>query len=400
MVHIHPFAALRPKPMFAHEVAAPPYDVLTPDEAFELATLKPKSFVRVVNAKIDMPGDDSPFSSAVYEKARKNLNDMIAEKVMIQDKNPCLYIYRLIYNGRSQTGLAVCLDVEAYDNGVIKKHELTRPEWEQDRADHIMACSAHTEPVFLVCRAKNKIRELINDWCKTHIAEYDFVTDDNVNHTLWAVDDKNTINELVEAFKEVPALYIADGHHRSAAAAKVAKSIECKQYPAVIFPDDEVQILNYNRLVRDLNGFTHEEFFSMLNKKFTMRKSASPITPKNHNIFGLYIRGEWWELTLTEPSPFDMLNSLSVSCLHREILSPLLGINNLQKDKRIDFIGGLNSIEKITKYVDSGKMAAAFTVCPLAVLDMFDIVDSGKILPPKSTWFEPKLRSGLLIHTF
>ncbi|MDR1664680.1 MAG: DUF1015 family protein [Clostridiales bacterium] len=408
MAGVYSFAALRPDPEFAGKVAAPPYDVLSTEEARELAAHNPYSFLHVDKAEIDLDAGISLYSPEVYAKARENLDQLTAQKIMMRDECPFLYIYRLASpGGKAQTGLAACLSVEEYNKGIIKKHELTRPDKEQDRVDHILACEAHTGPIFCAYREKpeNGVRAILSGWADTREPVYDF-THGGVRHTLWVINDSAVITAITEAFKAVPYIYIADGHHRSAAASRVAEKAgatgetERGRFLSVIFPDDELAILDYNRLVRDLNGLSTEEFINALRVSFSIEESAAPVKPSKPGEYGLYMGGVWRKLLLKEKAPSDAVEGLAVSILQREVMAKVLGISDPQRDKRIDFVGGARGTEGLAKRVDSGEMAAAFTVSPTTLEELLAVADANRIMPPKSTWFEPKLLSGLLIHSF
>lgn len=407
MAAIHPFAALRPRPEYAREVAALPYDVLSTDEARAMAADNPYSFLHVDKAEIDLPRETPPHDPSVYAKARENLDKLTHDGVLIQDDQPCLYIYRLTaHNGRSQTGLAACVDARAYDQGQIKKHELTRKDKEQDRVAHIQACSAHTGPIFMTYRARPETRARMRTQTEAHAPVYDFTAPDGVRHTVWVVNDPNAIQSLTDAFRDIPNLYIADGHHRSAAAARIAAeaqagdAAEISRFLSVIFPHDELTILDYNRLVRDLNGMDETAFLTALADTFTVETATSPVKPSKWNEFGLYTHGQWRRLTYKAPTPADTVDKLPVSILQNALLAPVLAIGDPQTDTRIDFVGGARGTDGLSKRVDNGEMAAAFTVYPTTLQELMSVSDSGRIMPPKSTWFEPKLRSGLLIHRF
>ena len=354
MPKVIPFAALRPLPSYAKQVAAPPYDVLSSDEARVLVQGNPLSFLHVDKAEINLPEDIDHYDRAVYNQARENLDKLVTDQILTRELKPCLYIYRLAFNKKVQTGLACCVGVADYEQGIIKKHELTRSDKEQDRIDHVMACSAHTGPIFLTYRTdaasgtKKTPRELMEDWTKARAPIFDFDAGDGVKHTVWIVDDADAINLMSESFAEIPYFYIADGHHRSAAAATVAHQAgaEGANFLAVVFPDDELTIMDYNRLLQDLNGHTPESFLAALEALFTIEKKAEPVKPNKINTFGLYLKGEWYLLTLKAPLPADVVDGLAVSVLQREVLAPIFGIENPQTDKRIDFVGGIRGTDR------------------------------------------------------
>ena len=400
MARIIPFAALRPTPEYASKVAALPYDVMSTEEAREMAKDNPHSFLHIDKAEISFPPGMAFNDPAVYKKVDENLQKLITNNVLINDTKPCLYIYRLIMNGRSQTGLASCVYVEDYENDKIKKHEFTRPDKERDRVEHIKACKAHTGPIFLAYRAKKEISDIINNWVVNNSAAYDFVATDGVSHQLWVVNDDATIKALTLAFETVPCLYIADGHHRSAAASIAHKEGGSGQFLAVTFPQDELEIMDYNRVVKDLNGMDKESFLSKLKNEFTITESTTPVAPKNINEFGMYLKGQWYKLQYTPPMPNDAVDGLAISVLQNQVLSPLLGIKDPRTDNRIDFVGGIRGMEGLTSRVDNDEMTVAFSITPTTMDELFNVADAGRIMPPKSTWFEPKLLSGLLIHRF
>jgi uncharacterized protein (DUF1015 family) len=427
MPQVAAFAALRPKPEYAAQVAAVPYDVVSTDEARVLAKNAVYSFLRVDKAEICLPEGTSPYSCAVYSKARENLDGLISQGILMRDERPCLYIYRLTAQGKAQTGLVCCAAVSDYERGAIKRHELTRPDKELDRIKHIQACCAHTGPILMACPAKpdrgdgfrlnpravdsanNKVCEasgqpfvLLDEWTRRFAPAYNFTAEDGVEHICWVVDDTEFIGKLISAFTAIPYFYIADGHHRSAAAAAVARmpvvSDGCGEFLSVIFPHDELTILDYNRVVRDLNGHTAETFLAALKVNFTVENGKNQLKPTGPGCFGLYIAGAWHTFAYKHALPDDPVDKLAASLLQNTVLSPLLGIDDPQTDTRIDFVGGARGMEELARRVDSGEMAAAFALCPPAMGELMAVADAGRIMPPKSTWFEPKLRSGLFIH--
>lgn len=412
MATIRPFRAIRPRDDLADKIAALPYDVMNTEEAREMVKDNPHSFLHIDRAEIDLPVGTDPHDRAVYLKAKENLDGMIADGRFIQDDKPCLYIYRLIRNGRSQTGLAVTASVEEYEKGIIKKHELTRADKEQDRIDHVDTTNAHTGPIFLAYRNKKEITALIEDIKKNTAPVYDFTAEDGISHAVWVVDDAETVALLTEAFAAVPNFYIADGHHRNASAARVSgyrKNANPNHngkegynfYLAVLFPDNELEILDYNRVVTDLNGYTEDGFIAEIEKAFTVEPKADKdaAKPAAAATFGMYLGGKWYSLAPKAPLEDDCIKSLDVSVLQERLLTPILGIGDIRTDKRIDFIGGIRGVGELEKRVDSGEMAVAFSMYPTSLAQLMQIADEDKIMPPKSTWFEPKLRSGLLIHS-
>ena len=410
MATILPFKAFRPSKGKESLVAAPPYDVLNSQEAKALTKDNPYSFLHVDKAEIDIENLNDIYSPEVYKKASKNLNKMISDGILIQDEKPYLYIYRLETNGHSQTGIVCCTLVEEYLNGTIKKHELTRPEKEKDRAEHIKACSAHTGPIFMAYRKNSDINDIINEETK-NTPEYDFTSNDNVRHTVWVIKDENTISLLENKFSTVPNLYIADGHHRNAAAADVYTEMKengtvtegVSQYLSVLFPDDELTILGYHRVVKDLNGLSENEFFEKISEKFYIMPYTKngPFTPFMQGQFGMFYNNMWYILTPAEDTvPNDIVEGLDVSVIYNNLLSPVLGIKNMRTDRRISFCGGKDSISQLERLVITGQAKVAFALYPTSINQLFAVADENKIMPPKSTWFEPKLRSGLFIHKF
>ncbi len=409
---IKPFKGYRPAPELASRVAALPYDVMTSGEARETAKDEPYSFLHVDKAEIDLDPSLSPYDDSVYKKAADNLNKMIQDNVYIRDEKDVFYIYSLVMNGRRQTGLVACASVDEYLSGSIKRHELTRADKEEDRIRHVDACDANTGPIFLTYRAKEEISSLISSYTAANAPVYDFTAEDGISHTVWLVDDDKTISELRELFLTVPALYIADGHHRNASAVKVAlkrraaaktedKNAEYNYYLAVLFPDNELHILDYNRVVRDLNGLSAEEFLNKLSESFIVEEAPSaPYRPVSPHNFGMYLDKRWYSLTLKDGAAGgdDPVKSLDVSVLQEKVLVPILGIGDIRTDSRIDFVGGIRGLGELEKRVDSGEMRLAFSMYPTSIAQMMDMADNNLIMPPKSTWFEPKLRSGLFIH--
>ncbi len=411
---IRPFRSLRPTPELCKRVAALPYDVMTSEEAREAVKDEPYSFLHIDKAEIDLPEGTDLYSDEVYAKAKENLDKMIRNGIYIQDEKPSLYIYRLNMNGRCQTGLAACTSIDEYIEGKIKKHELTRADKEEDRVRHVDTCNANTGPIFLTYRAVREIDDIIETWKAEHRPIYDFVSEDNVGHTVWLIDEDAVINRLIMVFATVPSLYIADGHHRNASAVRVGidrrkkagkydENAEFNYYLSVIFPDHDLYIMDYNRLVKDLNGRSAEEFINEVSAEFDVEeyKGEGCCKPDRMHTFGMYLEGKWYILRakkeiIHEKDPVDCLD---VSILQQRILSPLLNIGDPRTDKRIDFVGGIRGLKELVKRVDSGEMKVAFSMYPTTMSQLMDIADKGKIMPPKSTWFEPKLRSGIFIHS-
>lgn len=407
---IRPFRGLRPKPEYASRVAAPPYDVLNSDEAREMAKGKPYIFLHVNKPEIDLDPSVDHYSPLVYQKGAQNLQKFIADGIIGFDPEPCLYIYRQIMGSHVQTGLVATTSVEEYQQNKIKKHEFTRPDKEDDRVNHIDALNAQVGPVFLTYKAKPAIDAFVKDFCRQE-PEFDFTTDDGIRHTVWVVNDSTSIRFLVDEFAKMEALYVADGHHRSAAASRIydmrkkANANHSGREPygfflSVIFPHDQMYIMDYNRVVKDLNGLSAEKFLTQLGEKFEVHKSNTAEKPAVKNRFSMYLNHQWYRLT-ARPSvlnPSDPVERLDVSILQKHCLAPLLGIGDPRKDKRIDFVGGIRGLAELEKRVDSGEMQVAFALFPTSIEDLMSIADAGQVMPPKSTWFEPKLRSGLVVH--
>lgn len=410
MAVIRQFKAIRPTPEMAEKVAALPYDVVNSEEAAEMVIGNPYSFLHVDKAEIDLPAETDIYSPEVYEKAKSNLEKMITDGVLVQDEKPMLYVYELTMDGRSQTGLVACTSIDEYMQGIIKKHELTREDKEQDRIRHVDICNANTGPIFLAYRTVDEISEIVDN-VKKNAPVYDFTSEDGIIHRAWIIDDEETINRLVKLFKDVPNLYIADGHHRNASAAKVGLKRrnenpnytgdeEFNYYLAVIFPSDQLKILDYNRVVKDLNGLSEEEFIKKLSEKFDIVETEGRAKPNKAYDFGMYMDGKWYMLTAKdEIKSKDAVKGLDVSILQDNVLIPILGIGDIRTDKRIDFVGGIRGLGELEKRVDSGEMKVAFAMYPTSIEQLMTIADENKIMPPKSTWFEPKLRSGLFIHS-
>lgn len=404
MAIIKPFQALRPGKELAEKVASRPYDVLNSAEAKEEAKDNPYSFLHITKSEIDLPADIDIHSQDVYRKAKENLEKFIEQGVLFKEEKPCYYIYQLIMNGKSQTGLVCVSSVEDYFNDIIKKHEYTRPEKEKDRIDHMQTIQAQTGNVFLAYRDVAELNIVINEWKKVHSPVYDFKADDGIQHTIWIVNDDTSIVNITELFSnKVPFTYIADGHHRAASAAKVSKalpqSVDAKFFLTTIFPSSELAILDYNRVVKDLDNHEDAEFISALQDDFMITQSPVAVSPAHLHEFGMYLSGQWYILTSRKGTyTEDPIGILDVSILSNNILDKLLDIKDQRTDKRIDFVGGIRGLKELEKRVDSGEMKVAFSLHPVTLNQLFDIADSGNVMPPKSTWFEPKLRDGLLTH--
>lgn len=405
MVTIHPFKALRPAAEFARQVASRPYDVLNSKEAKTEAEGNSASFLHITKSEIDLPESIDIHAQQVYDKAKENLDAFISRKILFRESKACYYIYQLVMNGRSQTGLVCGSSVDDYENDLIKKHEFTRPEKELDRINHIKTTGAQTGNVFLAYKQVEAIDEVIDAW-KKKSPVYDFTADDGIQHTVWIVNDDDTIEKISALFKEkVPCTYIADGHHRAASAAKVRKALgDAAQdgadlFLTTLFPSNQLHIMDYNRVVSDLNGLDETGLLAALNDKFTVEKAAKAFSPEQLHTFGMYINKQWYRLTAKEGSyGNDPIGVLDVTILQNNLLDPVFNIKDQRTDKRIDFVGGIRGLGELEKRVDSGEMAVAFSLHPVSIQQLFDIADSGNVMPPKSTWFEPKLRDGLLTH--
>jgi uncharacterized protein (DUF1015 family) len=406
MSTIVPFQALRPDPQFAAAVASKPYDVLNSHEAREEAADNPCSFLHITKSEIDLPLNVDIHAQEVYDKAKENLRTFIEKGILIEENTPCYYIYRLVMNGREQTGLVCCSAVDDYEKGIIKKHELTRPDKEADRIHHMTTIRAQTGNVFLAYKNVSAIDDVIESWKREYTPIYDFTAPDGIGHTIWIVNDPGTIQAITALFtSEVPCTYIADGHHRAASAAKVRKALgagaskAANYFLTTLFPSDQLRIMDYNRLVHDLNGKTVEEFTDSLQKEFFIGKVDQAFQPQQLHEFGLYVDGNWYKLIAREGTyTNDPIGVLDVTILQKNILDKLLAIKDPRTDKRIDFVGGIRGLGELERRVDSGEMKAAFSLYPVSIEQLFDIADSGEVMPPKSTWFEPKLRDGLLTH--
>jgi len=422
MVHVRPFRGLRPVPDKVGQVASHPYDVLNSEEARELARDNPLSFLHVVKPEIDLDPAIDIHDPQVYAKGAENLKRLVKKGILKQDEKPCYYIYKLRMGSHEQIGLVAAASVDDYEQGRIKKHEHTRPDKEQDRINHIHHLNAQTGPVFLTYRADEKINALIAQAMKADPV-YDFTGDYDVRHTFYVVEDEALTRQIQEAFARIDALYVADGHHRSAAATRVrtmrketdphlSGEEEVNFFLTVIFPDDQMRILDYNRAVADLNGLSPEDFIEKISEKFDVTphsicrggctgEGGGPYKPQSAHTFGMYLKDQWYKLKAKEGSfdPADPIACLDVSILQENLLNPVLGIQNPRTDKRIAFVGGIRGLKELEKLVDSGTYAVAFALFPTSIQQLLDVADAGKVMPPKSTWFEPKLRSGVVVHT-
>ncbi len=406
MINIKPFKALRPEAQHAKAVASKPYDVLNSKEAKIEAQGNPNSFLHITKSEIDLPENTDVHSMPVYEKAKENLQAFVSRKIVFRESKPCYYIYRLTMNGKSQTGLVCVSSVEDYERDLIKKHEFTRPEKEQDRINHIKTTGAQTGNVFLAYKNIDEIDALINKWTTEKNPQYDFIADDQVQHSIWIVNDDNVIKDITKLFKTtVPHSYIADGHHRAASAAKVRQALGNKAtdnagyFLTTLFPSNQLSIMDYNRVVKDLNGLSANELLQKLESTFNIEKKEKAYRPESLHDFGLYLENQWYKLS-AKPGTYnnDPIGVLDISILQEQVLGPLLGIHDQRTDKRIDFVGGIRGLEELEKRVNSGEMKLAISLFPVSIEQLFNIADSGNVMPPKSTWFEPKLRDGLLTH--
>ena len=399
MTLISPFAGLRPVDDRAAEVIAPPYDVLGSAEARERAQGRPWSFLHISRAEIDLPEDTDPHDPAVYEMAARNLNHMLDAGILRRDSMPCYYVYRLAMEGHHQTGLVAVASVSDYDSNRIRKHEFTRPDKEDDRVRQIEALNAQTGPVLLAYPSRPEVDALLEEGARGQ-PDVDVTADDGIGHRLWVVRDHQLMDDITRAFDAMDALYIADGHHRSAAASRVAASRgNAENFLVVIFPHKQMKILDYNRVVRDLNGLTPEAFLDSLAGRFSVTPQDTACRPGRPGEFGMYLGGQWYRLNiLPDRIPDDSVARLDVSLLADNLLVPLLGITDPRRDKRIDFVGGIRGLEELERRVDSGEMQVAFSLFPTGMEDLMAVADAGKVMPPKSTWFEPKLADGLVSH--
>lgn len=404
MISISPFKALRPEPQFAKQVASRPYDVLNSKEAKVEAEGNPYSFLHITKSEIDLPAGIDIHTQEVYQKAKENLDAFISRSILFSESKPCYYIYQLTMDGRTQTGLVCCSSVNDYEKGLIKKHELTRPEKEQDRINHIKTTSAQTGNVFLAFRDIDELNDIIEKWKTDKSPVNNFTADDGIQHTVWVVNDEKIIDRITEIFKDdVACTYIADGHHRVASAAKVkyllADNEEAGHFLSTLFPASQLKIMDYNRVVKDLNGLSENEFLEKLNKDFSVTKVSKAYLPDEAHLFGMYLNGQWYRLAALDGTfSTDPIGILDITILQNNVLEPILGIKDQRTDTRIDFIGGIRGLGELEEKVNSKEWEVAFSIYPVSIQQLFDIADSNNIMPPKSTWFEPKLRDGLLSH--
>lgn len=409
MAQIRPFRAYRPCQGMEERIAALPYDVYNRAEACEVVKKNPESFLAVDRAETQFGEEVDTYADCVYEKADHMLREKIQEGKFVQDPTPCFYLYELTMDGHSQTGVVGCASIDDYRNNVIKKHENTRADKEEDRIRHVDTCSMQTGPIFLAYRAKEDLKEKIGE-LKKQAPVYDFVSEDGIGHRVWVIDNDSDVAMIEEAFGKIPAIYIADGHHRCASAVKVGLKRR-EQYPdytgeeefnyflSVIFPDEELRILDYNRVVKDLNGMDAATFLTRIEEYFTVeKKGQAPYRPTKKGTFGMYLEDEWYCLSAKEKiKSEDAVEGLDVSLLQNYLLDPILGIKDPKTDKRIDFVGGIRGLGELERRVHAD-MKVAFSMYPTSIAELFAVADVGRLMPPKSTWFEPKLRSGLFLH--
>ena len=402
---IKAFRGLRPTKGREADVAAPPYDVMNAAEARQMVEGRPFSFLHISRPEVDLPAGVDPYAAEVYAKAAENLQGMLDDGVLTQDATACFYVYRLTMGSHQQTGLVAVSSVAAYDSGRIKRHEFTRPKKEDDRVRQIDALNAQTGPVFLVYRSQQEVDGILSKISATP-PDMDVTAADEVRHEIWVVSDADTLERLTIAFDAMDATYVADGHHRSAAASRVAAArhkADAEQssdyFLSVIFPHDQMNILPYNRVIRDLNGLTVDGLLKSIGEHFTVVPSDTPVMPACNASFGMYLSGSWYRLTLDAARiPSDPVARLDVSLLADGLIEPLLGISDPRRDERIDFVGGIRGLAELERRVDSGEMQIAFSMYPTSMEDLMAVADAGEVMPPKSTWFEPKLADGLVSH--
>lgn len=411
MAVVIPFQAVRPNGELVHKVAALPYDVYNRAEAREVALKEPLSFLNIDRPETQFPEDYDMYATEVYEKAASMLKEQKEQGIYVQEEQPCFYLYELTMDGRSQTGIVACTSIDDYLNNVIMKHENTREEKELDRIRHVDTCSAQTGPIFLAYRKNEKIETIVAAE-KAKEPVYDFVSEDGIGHRVWVISNTDVVEDIANGFAEINHVYIADGHHRAASAVKVGLKRreaagridgyeEFNFFLSVLFPENELKILPYYRVVKDLNGYSAEEFIQKISDKFTVEASETPVGPEQKGEFGMFLENQWYRLTarpelLNNPDP---VKALDVSVLQDNLLEPVLGIKDPRTDKRIDFVGGIRGLSELERRTKTD-MTVAFSTCPTSILELFAVSDAGLLMPPKSTWFEPKLRSGIFIHEF
>lgn len=405
-----PFKAFRPKPELAKQIAAYPYDVINSEEARELVKDNPLSFLRVGKPEVDLPSDVDLYDAQVYQKGKENLNNLINNGQLVEDSKSSFYVYAQTMNGRTQYGLVGCANVWDYWEDKIKKHEFTRKKKEEDRCEHVRVTNAHTGPIFLTYKDNDKVSSIVKRVI-ANTPDNDHLADDGIRHTSWIISDENDMKVIEDELSKIDAFYVADGHHRSAAAAIVGKerseanpnhngSEEYNYFLAVLFPASELYIMDYNRLIKDLIGYSSDEFFAKLRKNFTVQKVDNMFSPNQKGEYGLYMDNQWYVLNV-DPGFIkvkDPVESLDVAILQTLVLDDILGIKDPRTDDRIDFVGGIRGLEELERRVNSGEMKLAISMYPTSIEELMNIADAGKVMPPKSTWFEPKLRDGLFIH--
>ena len=411
MATIKPFKAIRPVECKVSSVAALPYDVVNREEAKEIVSREPNSFLKIDRAEVQFDDFVNAYDEKVYLKAKNTLDEMISEGIYQSENKNCYYIYQLIMNGRKQTGIVACASVDEYMNNIIKKHEKTREEKELDRIRHVEYCNAQTGPIFLAYRDSEEINKTVEEIMRNDAPIYDFLADDDVRHTVWIINNSDKVNTIKSGFENINDIYIADGHHRTASAVKVGlqrreKSNnytgdeEFNYFLSVLFPHSELEILSYNRVVKDLNGHTVEEFLDKVSQNFEVKnRGADQYQPSSKSEFGMYLDNNWYSLKMKKAvESNDPVEKLDVSILQDNLLSPVLGIDDPRRDSRIDFIGGIRGLDELEKRVNTD-MKIAFSMYPTSLDELFLVADEDKLMPPKSTWFEPKLRSGIFIHS-
>ena len=409
MPALRKFKAIRPAKEFAKKLASYPYDVVSTSEARDLVKDNEYSFLRVVRSEVDLPEDTNPYSEEVYQKARENFQSFLDKNILIQDEKPYLYLYRQIMNGKAQHGIVGCASAQDYEKGRIKKHELTRKQKENDRINHVLTTNINSGPVFLTYKPRADIKEIVSEITK-QTPECDFTADDGIQHTVWIISDNSKSESLIQCFSETDTFYIADGHHRAASAAAAAKkraaenkshsgSEEYNFFLAVLFPADELTLLDYNRAVKDLNGLSNEEFLEKLKSVFEISPCDEKYKPVHKGEVGMYLAGKWYKLVFKNiEEENDPVKSLDTSRLQDYVLTPILDIDDPRTNDRIDFIGGIRGLSELEKIVNNGQFQVSFALYATSTDELMNIADTGGIMAPKSTWFEPKLRSGLLIH--
>lgn len=409
MATVRPFRGVRPRKDLAHRIAALPYDVYNREEACEVVAKEPLSFLRIDRAETQFPASVGTYEACVYEKAREILDEMTRKGEFVQDEAPCYYLYELTMKGSAQTGIVGCASIDDYDNNVIMKHENTRKEKELDRISHVDRCDAQTGPIFLAYHENEELQRVIREK-KIEMPVYDFVSDDEVSHRVWVIQEAELVQRVQEAFAGISSIYIADGHHRCASAVHVGKkrreanrgyagTEEYNYFLSVLFQDSELRIMDYNRVVKDLNGLSKEVFLEKVREKFeVVDQGMQSVRPRHKGQFGMYLDGTWYQLEIKgDYKNSDPVDGLDVSLLQNHLLNPILGILDPKTDQRIDFVGGIRGLSELEKRVKDD-CQVAFSMYPTGIQELFDVADAGKLMPPKSTWFEPKLRSGLFVH--